>query len=144
MPSFIGSYTRNSYVGQKALIAGWGCSTDRIFVVVKFSKYINYFRFLEPTQLCPYSAILKSVEQNIVECPADITDRIICVSTLGPKSPGIGDAGAPLVLPFDAKDGPIQIGIFSMAAANQYDIVRFTRVSSYLKWIKEITGIAHY
>lgn len=84
------------------------------------------------------------------QCKAHgIIDSNICVSTLVDKSPATGDSGSPLILQSWSEFGsePELIGLFSLAVHDQFNIgvpVVYTRVSSYLKWIKDATGIANY
>ncbi|EDW54298.1 GM18057 [Drosophila sechellia] len=71
-----------------------------------------------------------------------VTDDVICSSTPGGKSTCAGDSGGPLVL----HDGSKLVGVTSFVAANGCTSGLpdgFTRVTSYLDWIRDHTGISY-
>lgn len=77
----------------------------------------------------------------------DIVDTKICVSTPDRKSPADGDSGGPLLYKTDKNSKFVQIGILSSGYANNYAKgypVLYTRVTSYLKWIKDKSGVVYY
>ncbi|KAH8390515.1 hypothetical protein KR215_003806 [Drosophila sulfurigaster] len=111
-----------TYAGSEAIFTGWGATTNSSTTEPEILQY----------------AKVKVIK--MVECRAKTHNLIgfeqICVSTASGASPWGGDGGGPLVeLP-----GLSQIGITSFLLKKR-DIAGFTRVTSYLGWIKEHTGL---
>lgn len=123
LPSKASLYTH--LVGERAIIAGWGLDSAG----------------MQPTKL-------QYAELNIIsnaECRYTFNKYIdptkICVATKDGESTCDGDSGGPLVL----ASSHVQVGIVSFGtwmgcSAPAPDV--FTRVSSYLDWIKETTGVS--
>lgn len=82
---------------------------------------------------------------SVAECQAyygtdTASENTICVETPDGKATCQGDSGGPLV----TKEGDKLIGITSFVSAYGCQVggpAGFTRVTKYLEWIKEETGI---
>ncbi|XP_062127747.1 serine protease 3-like [Drosophila sulfurigaster albostrigata] len=111
-----------TYAGSEAIFTGWGPTTNTSTTEPEILRYAKV-------------KVMKNVE-----CRAKAYNFIgfeqICASAASGASPWDGDGGDPLVeLP-----GFSQIGITSFVIKKQ-GIAGFTRVTSYLGWIKEHTGL---
>jgi len=123
-----GNERYNSFAGWWALASGWGRPCDSCGV----SDYLN----------CVDSQIIDRSECSSVYGTDVVTDNVICTSTPGGKSTCAGDSGGPLVL----HDGNKLVGVTSFVAANGCTSGLpdgFTRVTSYLDWIRDHTGISY-
>ncbi|EDW72958.1 uncharacterized protein Dwil_GK16898 [Drosophila willistoni] len=126
LPSYNDRY--NSFAGWWAVASGWGATWDG----EGMSNYLN----------CIDVQIIDNNEcHNIFG--SYVIDNTICISTVGATSTCYGDSGGPLVL----HDGNKLVGITSFGhwdgcAASQP--AGFTRVTGYLDWIRDNTGIAYY
>ncbi|XP_039230656.1 serine protease 1-like [Drosophila yakuba] len=115
-----------SYYGDEVIASGWGRFTD---LDRSGAAHLQF-------------AFMKVISNS--ECKrtyySSIHDTNICVSTTGAVSTCIGDSGGPLVLASDM----VQVGLTSFGSSagceKEYPDV-FTRVTSYLDWIKRHTGI---
>ncbi|EDW94705.1 serine protease 1 [Drosophila yakuba] len=115
-----------SYDGDEVIASGWGRTSDSTSAVAAHLQYAH----------------MKVISNS--ECKrtyySTIRDTNICVSTPAAVSTCNGDSGGPLVLASDK----VQVGLTSFGSAagceKEYPAV-FTRVTSYLDWIKEHTGI---
>ncbi|XP_054084644.1 serine protease 1-like [Zeugodacus cucurbitae] len=115
----------SNLVGERAIIAGWGLDSAGT----------------QPTNL-------QYAELNIISnalCRKTFNQYIdptkICVATQNGESTCDGDSGGPLVL----ASSRVQIGIVSFGSSlgcssPAPDV--FTRVTSYMDWIKETTGVS--
>ncbi|XP_061401170.1 serine protease 1-like [Musca vetustissima] len=124
LPKIANSYSK--YEGDTVVASGWGRISD------SSSSVTNHLRYAD----------MKVISNT--ECKKTfgntITESNICVSTSGGISTCNGDSGGPLVL----KSSKVQIGLTSFGSANGCEKshpAAFTRVTSYLEWIKEHTGI---
>nr|AYV99595.1 venom polypeptide [Dolopus genitalis] len=114
--------------GRIAIVSGWGRTGDRK------NSTTNILRFADqrimPDDYCmkPYGIILPSQ---------------ICVDTSNGKSACQGDSGGPLAIE-DSKGSNTVVGLTSYGKVygceKGYPVI-FTRVSFYLNWIHEKTGI---
>ncbi|EDW41896.1 GM24325 [Drosophila sechellia] len=115
-----------SYDGDEVIASGWGRTSDSSSAVAAHLQYAH----------------MKVISNS--ECKhtyySTIRDSNICVSTPASVSTCNGDSGGPLVLASDK----VQVGLTSFGSSagceKGYPAV-FTRVTSYLDWIKEHTGI---
>ncbi|KAH8341364.1 hypothetical protein KR059_004179 [Drosophila kikkawai] len=117
----------NSYDGWWALASGWGRPCDSCGV----SDYLN----------CVDSQIISRDACAGVYGSDVVTDNVICTSTPDGKSTCSGDSGGPLVL----HDRNTLVGVTSFVASNGCTSGLpdgFTRVTSYLDWIRDHTGIS--
>lgn len=115
---------------------------------------LTWFIFiLLPLDQKPFSKRLQYTKHIVVEkslCELHYQETFfskLCVSTRGGKTPSDGDSGGPLLTNFNPDFGPRQIGILSVGHMDDEKTERpviYTRVSSYLKWIKEKSGVANY
>ncbi|KAH8333155.1 hypothetical protein KR074_009380, partial [Drosophila pseudoananassae] len=121
-----GNERYNNFEGWWALASGWGRPCDSCGV----SDYLN----------CVDSQIISRNDCAGVYGSEVVTDNVICTSTPGGKSTCAGDSGGPLVI----HDGNKLVGVTSFVAANGCTSGLpdgFTRVTSYLDWIRDHTGI---
>ncbi|KAG8235701.1 hypothetical protein J437_LFUL014045 [Ladona fulva] len=120
----------NNFKGQTATVSGWGKPSDdatSISPVLRFEsdKVIGNL-------ICRLQYLI------------NLRDSNVCLDGSDGRSTCNGDSGGPLYI--QDKDGkPTQIGVVSFGSAlgceKGYHPV-FTRVTSYLKWISQKTGIA--
>ncbi|KAH8383312.1 hypothetical protein KR009_007973 [Drosophila setifemur] len=124
LPSLDDRY--NSYDNSWAQAAGWGAIYDGSNVVEDLS--VVDLRVI-----------------SVSECQAyygtdTATDNVICVDAPDGKSTCQGDSGGPLV----SQEGNMLIGITSFGSSYGCQVgapAGFTRVTNYLEWIKEETGV---
>ncbi|XP_020817201.1 serine protease 3 [Drosophila serrata] len=124
LPSLEDRY--NSYDKSWAQASGWGAIYDG-------SNVVEDLRFVDVQVI------------SVAECQAyygtgTATDNVICVETPDGKSTCQGDSGGPLV----TKEGNKLIGVTSFGSSYGCQVgapAGFTRVTKYLEWIKEETGI---
>ncbi|PNF13584.1 Chymotrypsin BI [Cryptotermes secundus] len=119
----------DTLVGETLRCSGWGIICDDCSEISSTLQYVDL------------SVITNSVCQEVFG--ELITDTKICVSTGDLKSPCNGDSGGPLV--FQEDDGRYtEVGIVSfghiLGCERGYPVA-FTRITSYLDWIEEKTGI---
>ncbi|EDV96767.1 serine protease 1 [Drosophila grimshawi] len=126
LPSFNDRY--NSYNGWWAVASGWGHTSDN-------SGMHNYLN-------CVDVQIISNDDCRNIYGGGYITDNTICINTSGGKSTCNGDSGGPLV----THDGSRLVGITSFghwAGCTVGEPAGFTRVSGYLDWIRDNTGISY-
>ncbi|TMW46143.1 hypothetical protein DOY81_008780 [Sarcophaga bullata] len=115
----------SSYTGETVFVSGWGQTSDTNYYG---SDYLQWSRFqVVNNNVCTYSFGGQFKSSNI------------CISTSGGVSPCFGDSGSPMVL----ESTKVQIGVFSFlrkSCQSSYPTV-FTRLTSYLDWIRYYTGI---
>ncbi|XP_060657508.1 collagenase-like [Drosophila nasuta] len=111
-----------TYAGSEATITGWGETTNTSTTEPEILQYANV-------------KVIKNVE---CRAKAHIIEfNQICASSASGALPWSGDVGGPLLeLP-----GLSQIGITSFLINMEDNIGGFTRVTIYLGWIKEHTGL---
>ncbi|XP_039965385.1 serine protease 1-like isoform X9 [Bactrocera neohumeralis] len=126
LPAISSSYS--NYVGATAVASGWGKISDSATSVTTNLQYA-------------YVPVVANTVCSSVYGTSIVTSSNICISTTGGVSTCNGDSGGPLV---DTSSG-VQIGLTSFGAAagcaKGYPAA-FTRVTSYLDWIKSNTGIS--
>ncbi|KAH8313033.1 hypothetical protein KR067_010507, partial [Drosophila pandora] len=124
LPSYNDRY--NNYYGSWALLSGWGKTSDDSGV----AEYLNCVDI----QIADNS-ICESYYGTTV-----ITPNHVCIATPENKGSCGGDSGGPLVL----HDGNRQVAIVSFgssAGCLSNSPKGMTRVTSYLDWIRDNTGI---
>ncbi|XP_017048717.1 serine protease 1 [Drosophila ficusphila] len=125
LPSVASSYS--TYAGETAVASGWGRTSDSSSSVASNLQYVDL------------TVITNTVCANTYGSSI-VTASNICVSTTNGRSTCNGDSGGPLVL----KSNSVQIGLTSFGASAGCEKgypAAFTRVTSYLDWIKSNTGI---
>ncbi|XP_018802344.1 PREDICTED: serine proteases 1/2-like [Bactrocera latifrons] len=131
LPAISSSYS--NYVGATAVASGWGKISDSSSGATTNLQYAYVPVAFSYTHLDVYK---RQVYGSSIVTPSNI-----CISTPGGVSTCNGDSGGPLV---DTSSG-VQIGLTSFGAkagcAKGYPAA-FTRVTSYLDWIKSNTGIS--
>ena len=123
LPAISSSYS--TYVGDEVIASGWGRTSDNSGV----SSDLNF-------------AVMEVITNT--KCAKTygltITASNICVATPDGVSTCQGDSGGPLVL----ESTKVQVGIVSFGSAagcaKGYPAA-FTRVTSFLPWIAEKTGL---
>ncbi|KAE8742599.1 hypothetical protein FOCC_FOCC011893 [Frankliniella occidentalis] len=143
--------SRNSfsttYANRDAWLSGWGVMSGRTYgvrlPVLHFaSPRIGTFR--NATAVLGYAAETVLPNEKCAEKYSNVTTSSILCSTTTGFGPGcMGDSGAPLVV----NEGGtfVHIGILSFLSAagcTQGHPAGYTRVTSYLRWIQNATGIA--
>ncbi|XP_004524583.1 serine protease 3-like [Ceratitis capitata] len=126
IPSLTG--TQSLYTGESAIASGWGFTSDSSSTVSNDLMYT----ILE----------VISNEDCAKSYGSSVTSTNICVATPNGSSTCEGDSGGPLVL----ESSKILIGVTSYGAIEGCELgfpAAFTRVSSYLDWIKEHTGVEY-
>ncbi|XP_019893392.1 serine protease 1-like [Musca domestica] len=127
LPAIASSYS--TYAGDYAIASGWGKISDSATSVTNNLQWARM-------QIITNTVCAATYGTSIV------TSSNICVSTPGGVSTCNGDSGGPLVL----ESSKVQVGLTSFGSsagcAKGYPAA-FTRVTSYLDWIKSNTGIAY-
>ncbi|XP_022218651.2 serine protease 1-like [Drosophila obscura] len=124
LPAISSSYS--TYAGQTAVASGFGKTSDASTSVASNLQYAEL-------------TVIPNAECANTFGTLIVTDRVICVGTYNGVSTCNGDSGGPLAL----KD--IQIGVVSFGSSAGCEVgspAGFTRVTYYLEWIKENTGIS--
>ncbi|XP_017012292.2 serine protease 1-like [Drosophila takahashii] len=124
LPAIASSYS--TYVGQTAVASGWGLTSDEATAVARDLQFTDL-------TVIENSVCQKAFSSLIV------TSRVICVATPKGTSTCQGDSGGPLAL-----DGTL-IGITSFGSPDGCEVgepAAFTRVTSYLDWIKTNSGVS--
>ncbi|XP_061395948.1 serine protease 1-like [Musca vetustissima] len=127
LPAISSSYS--TYAGDMAIASGWGLVSDSATAVASKLQY------------APMEVITNSVCANTYGSLI-ITSKNICTATPSGTSTCSGDSGGPLALVNSGK----LIGVTSFvssAGCQSGAPAGFVRVTSYLDWIKENTGIAY-
>jgi len=128
LPAIASSYS--TYDDQKAIATGWGYTSDTAGGLINTLQYETF------------EVVSEEVCQNAYG-PVVANPNVICTATPDEKSICKGDFGGPLVLVGKKKE-QVQIGISSFvssAGCKSGQPAGFTRVTSYLEWIKEVSGI---
>ncbi|XP_043068692.1 serine protease 1-like [Drosophila bipectinata] len=123
LPAIASSYS--TYVGQTAVASGWGLTSDTASAVAKNLQFVDLTVISNADCVKSFSSLI-------------VTSRVICVATPNAHSTCQGDSGGPLAL-----DGTL-IGITSFGSPDGCEVgspAGFTRVTSYLDWIKENSGV---
>ncbi|XP_017071156.1 serine protease 1 [Drosophila eugracilis] len=127
LPAIASSYS--TYVGETAVASGWGRTSDSSSSVATNLQYVDLTVITNAVCASTYGTSI-------------VTSGQICVQTPNGQSTCNGDSGGPLVL--EAKK--VQIGLTSFGAAAGCEKgypAAFTRLTSYLDWIKTNTGISY-
>ncbi|KAH8259671.1 hypothetical protein KR026_008703, partial [Drosophila bipectinata] len=118
LPAIASSYS--TYVGQTAVASGWGLTSDSATAVAKNLQFTDL-------------TVISNAECKKSFSSLIVTSSVICVATPNAHSTCQGDSGGPLAL-----DGTL-IGITSFGSIDGCEVgapAAFTRVTSYLDWIK--------
>ncbi|XP_075163318.1 transmembrane protease serine 9-like [Haematobia irritans] len=127
LPDMASSYS--TYAGQNAVASGWGLTSDSATAVASKLQY----------------AVMQVIDNSVCSNTygsLTITSKTICTATPKGTSTCSGDSGGPLVLQNDNR----LIGVTSFvssAGCQSGAPAGFVRVTSYLDWIKEHTGISY-
>ncbi|XP_062132469.1 serine protease 1-like [Drosophila sulfurigaster albostrigata] len=116
----------STYSGDEAIASGWGRTSDSSSSVAAHLQYAHLTIITNSACQRTYGTTIRSSN--------------ICVSTPSAVSTCNGDSGGPLVL----ESSKVQIGLTSFgssAGCEKNYPAAFTRVTSYLDWIKDHTGI---
>ncbi|EDX09388.1 serine protease 1 [Drosophila simulans] len=127
LPAIAGTYS--TYAGQQAIASGWGKTSDSATSVANTLQY-------EVFEVVSVS-VCQSTYGSLVA-----TNNVICVATPNKVSTCNGDSGGPLVL----ANEKYLIGVTSFVSSAGCESgapAGFTRVTSYLDWIKENTGLSY-
>ncbi|KAH8345947.1 hypothetical protein KR067_010230 [Drosophila pandora] len=124
--------TKTSYDYIPATTSGWGRTNDDSTTISDNLRYV--VSFVESNEDCRYSY-------------PNIKATNICMDTTGGRSTCTGDSGGPLVYRDPAQNTDILIGVTSYGkktgCTKGYPAV-FTRVTSYLDWIQDVSGIVKH
>ncbi|XP_062130049.1 serine protease 1-like [Drosophila sulfurigaster albostrigata] len=126
LPSYNDRY--NDYNGWWAVASGWGAISNG-------SGMHNYLN-------CVDVQIISNDECRNVFGGGYVIDNTICINTSGGKGTCNGDSGGPLV----THDGSRIVGITSFGhwdGCTAGQPAGFTRVTGYLDWIRDNTGISY-
>ncbi|KAH8285610.1 hypothetical protein KR054_011530, partial [Drosophila jambulina] len=126
LPSYNDRY--NSFSGWWAVASGWGLTDNNSGM----SNYLN----------CVDVQIMENNDCRNYYGGNYVTDNTICINTDGGRSSCSGDSGGPLVL----HEGNRIVGIVSFGSGEGCTAGRpagFTRVTGYLDWIRDHTGISY-
>ncbi|KAH8266220.1 hypothetical protein KR038_009436, partial [Drosophila bunnanda] len=124
LPAISSSYS--TYVGETVTASGWGRMSDSSTGVASQLQYAEL------------TVVANSVCQSTYGSSI-VVGSMLCVSTPNGVSTCNGDSGGPLVT-----KSTVQIGLTSFGAAAGCEKgypAAFTRLTSYLDWIKTNTGI---
>ncbi|XP_020809013.1 serine proteases 1/2-like [Drosophila serrata] len=127
LPAIASSYS--TYAGEKAIASGWGKISDSATSVASTLQYETFDVVSVATCQSTYGSLIA-------------TSKVICIATPNRISTCNGDSGGPLVL----ADKVILIGVTSFVSSAGCESgapAGFTRVTSYLDWIKSNAGISN-
>ncbi|XP_039487635.1 serine protease 1 isoform X2 [Drosophila santomea] len=127
LPALAGTYS--TYAGQNAVASGWGKISDAASSVASTLQYENFSVVSVAVCQDTYGSLIA-------------TNKVICVATPNKTSTCNGDSGGPLVLVSDGK----LIGVTSFVSSAGCESgapAGFTRVTSYLDWIKTNSGVSY-
>ncbi|XP_055846065.1 brachyurin-like [Episyrphus balteatus] len=117
------------YTGEKTIASGWGRDSDAAKGASEILRWVE----------------VPIMANNVCNryYMGSVKDTNICISTKGKKSTCNGDSGGPLVLN-DGSNTVIGATSFGIVFGCEVEFPGvFTRVTSYLGWIKEKTGISN-
>ncbi|XP_075161804.1 brachyurin-like [Haematobia irritans] len=116
----------------EAITSGWGRENDVSPSISSYLKYVVRYTLTNAECQFVYGNSVKSSN--------------ICIDTTGGKSTCNGDSGGPLVI-YDDNQQPLLIGLTSFGKSsgctNGIPAV-FTRLTSYLSWIYQTSGVANF
>ncbi|XP_043064510.1 serine protease 1-like [Drosophila ficusphila] len=125
LPAIASSYS--SYAGQTAIASGWGRTSDSVSASASTLQYAQL------------KVITNAVCQQTYGSSV-VTSGVICVASTNKVSTCQGDSGGPLALNSQL------IGVTSFVSSNGCEKNKpagFTRVTSYLIWIKSNSGVSY-
>ncbi|XP_004524459.1 serine protease 1 [Ceratitis capitata] len=125
LPKISSSYS--TYSGQTAIASGWGLVSDSATAVSSKLQYAKLAVITNSVCAKTYSSLV-------------VTSNTICTATPSATSTCSGDSGGPLAL-----DG-VLIGVTSFVSSAGCESgapAGFVRVTSYLDWIKENSGVSY-
>ncbi|XP_017111706.2 brachyurin [Drosophila elegans] len=129
LPGISSSHLSYDYV--PAIASGWGRINDESAALSNTLRYV--VRFVESNEDCRFSY-------------SNIQQSNICMDTTSGKSTCHGDSGGPLVFEDPTLHTDVLIGITSYGkksgCTKGYPSV-FTRVTAYLDWIGEVSGVVY-
>ncbi|EDV51079.1 serine protease 1 [Drosophila erecta] len=123
LPAIASSYS--TYAGQTAVASGWGSTSDSTIAAVTNLQYAEL-------QVITNAVCQQTFGSSVV------TSGVICVASSNKKSTCQGDSGGPLAL------NNRLIGVTSFVSSKGCEKnapAGFTRVTSYLDWIKSKSGV---
>lgn len=116
------------YTGDEVVASGWGRISDEASSITNTLQFVDLKVLDQTTCAKPY-------RKGLVQ-PSNI-----CVLTQGGQSTCQGDSGGPLVT-LTGRKNLVGVTSFGSASGCEQGIPSvFTRVTSYLDWIKEQTGL---
>ncbi|XP_070141399.1 serine protease 1-like [Drosophila kikkawai] len=124
LPVIASSYS--TYTGETAVASGWGLTSDTSTSVA------TDLQFADLTVI--ENSVCQAIYGSLV-----VTSKVVCVDGSNRTSICSGDSGGPLAL-----DGTL-IGVTSFGSADGCELgypAGFTRVTSYLDWIKLNSGVS--
>lgn len=120
-----------SYAGESVIVSGWGQTSDTNYAG---SDYLQWARLqVIANDVC-------AAAYAMYGGPFYITSSKICIATTYGISTCYGDSGGPMVL----ENSRVLIGLTSFGYSKECESgnpAGFTRITSYLNWIKYYTGI---
>ncbi|KAM8709565.1 hypothetical protein ACLKA7_016380 [Drosophila subpalustris] len=126
LPAIASSYS--TYAGQKAIASGWGKTSDSASGVTNNLMYNTFDIITVAACQATYGSAVAS-------------NNVICIATPNKSSTCQGDSGGPLVL----NSNKVLVGVTSFvssAGCQSGASSGFTRVTSFLNWIKEKSGVS--
>ncbi|XP_002134820.1 brachyurin [Drosophila pseudoobscura] len=129
LPGMASSHASYDYV--PATTSGWGRMSDESDFISDHLRYV--VQFVESNEDCQYSY-------------ANVKPTNICMDTTGGRSTCTGDSGGPLIYHDPLQNADILIGVTSYGkksgCTKGYPSV-FTRITAYLGWIAEVSGVVY-
>lgn len=131
LPSY--SQASKTFLNEKATVSGFGKTSDSSGGI---SQSLNYV----------YERVIGNSECSALYGTDIVKKFTLCARGWDTNSQGTcqGDSGGPLILPDSSIDDNILIGVVSFVSSRgcEYgDPAGFVRVTEYLNWIKDNTGI---
>ncbi|GAB6027067.1 hypothetical protein CHUAL_013793 [Chamberlinius hualienensis] len=124
-PICLSSIPSENYVGQKAIVTGWG-------VVDKKNEIVSNYLQAASVHIIP----IKDCIRTYRKAKKKVTDNNICAGGTDGKDACQGDSGSPLVVEVNEKHTVIGIVSWGIGCAGKYPGV-YTNVYYYLPWIKQ-------
>nr|XP_016934104.1 serine protease 1 [Drosophila suzukii] len=128
LPAIANTYS--TYAGQKAIASGWGKTSDAASSVASTLQYETFEVVSVATCQSTYGSLIA-------------TSKVICIATPNKTSTCNGDSGGPLVLDSSNKELIGVTSFVSSAGCESGAPAGFTRVTSYLDWIKDNSGVTN-